>query len=101
MSRGDRRKPNFEGEKDREAFLKTLAQACEKAEWEIHAYCLMTNHFHIIMETPKATLVAGMTWFFGTYTQRCNARHKARGHLFSGRYKSLFVGCLYEYKQSQ
>jgi len=68
-----------------------LAQACEKAEWEIHAYCLMANHFHIIMETPKPTLVAGMKWFLGTYTQRYNARHKASGHLFSGGYKSLLV----------
>jgi len=41
-------------------------QACEKAEWEIHAYCLMTNHFHIIRETLKPTLVAGMKWFLGT-----------------------------------
>jgi REP element-mobilizing transposase RayT len=91
MSRGDQREPIFEDDKDRKTFLKTLAQACEKAEWEIHAYCLMTNHFHIIMETPKPTLVAGMKWFLGTYTQRYNARHKAKGHLFSGRYKSLLV----------
>jgi len=68
MSRGDRREPIFEDDKDRETLLKTLAQACGKAEREIHAYCLMTNHFHIIMETPKPTLVAGMKWFLGTYT---------------------------------
>jgi len=51
----------------------------------------MSNHFHLIVETPKANLVSGMKWFLGTYTSRFNRRHKLFGHLFSGRYKSLFV----------
>jgi len=51
----------------------------------------MENHFHIVMETPNPTLVAGMKWFLGTYTQRYNSRHRVRGHLFSGRYESLLV----------
>src|SRR5215204_3746960 len=51
----------------------------------------MRNHFHLVIETPRTTLVAGMKWFFGTYTARFNRRHKYFGHLFSGRYKSLFV----------
>jgi len=76
MSRGDRREPIFEDNEDRERFLKPLGQPCEKAEWQIHAYFLMGNHFHIIMEPPKPTLVAGMKWFLGTYTQRYNSRHK-------------------------
>jgi len=84
VSRGDRRKPVFDDNEDRERFLKTLGQVCEKAEWQIHAYCLMGNHFHIVMETPIPTLVAGVKWFLGTYTQRYNSRHRARGHLFSG-----------------
>ena len=91
MSRGDRREPIFEDDVDRQSFLTTLEGVCVKAEWEIHAYCLMGNHFHLVMETPKPTLVAGMKWFLGTYTQRYNARHKMRGHLFAGRYKSLLV----------
>lgn len=57
----------------------------------MHAFCLMSNHFHIVLETPRPTLVDGMKWFLGTYTQRFNTRHRMRGHLFAGRYKSLVV----------
>lgn len=91
MNRGDRREPIFLEDKDRELFLKTLEEACQKTGWEVHAYCLMNNHFHLVVETPRANLVAGMRWFLGTYTARFNRRHKFFGHLFSGRYKSLIV----------
>jgi len=91
MSRGDRREPIFHDDRDREMFLETLAQAAQKTGWQIHAYCLMANHFHLVLETPGANLVAGMKWFLGTYTSRFNRRHKLFGHLFSGRYKSLIV----------
>ena len=91
MNRGDRRENIFLNDEDREHFLKTLGQACEKSHWQVHAYCLMSNHFHLVVETPEPTLVAGMKWFLGTYTQRFNARHQMRGHLFSGRYKALMV----------
>ena len=91
MNRGDRRENIFLNGEDREHFLKTLGQACEKSHWQVHAYCLMSNHFHLVVETPEPTLVAGMKWFLGTYTQRFNARHQMRGHLFSGRYKALMV----------
>ncbi len=91
MNRGDRREPIFLDDQDRELFLETLAQVCQKTGWQVHAYCLMHNHFHLVMETPRANLVAGMRWFLGTYTARFNRRHKYFGHLFSGRYKSLIV----------
>jgi putative transposase len=91
MNRGDRREPIFKDDKDRELFLKTLGQCCTKTDWQVHAYCLMPNHFHLVVETPQANLVAGMKWFLGTYTGRFNRRHKLFGHLFSGRYKSLIV----------
>ncbi len=91
MNRGDRREPVFKDDKDREVFLGTLGQACAKTGWQVHAYCLMPNHFHLVVETPQANLVAGMKWFLGTYTGRFNRRHKLFGHLFSGRYKSLIV----------
>jgi len=91
MSRGDRLEPIFRVDEDRELFIKTLGEACGKAGWEVHAYCLMTNHFHLVIETPQPTLVSGMKWMLGTYTQRFNARHRERGHLFAGRYKSLLV----------
>jgi REP element-mobilizing transposase RayT len=91
MSRGDRREEIFLDDEDRRRFLRTLGEACERAGWQVHAYCLMGNHFHLVLETPQPTLVAGMKWFLGTYTQRFNARHGMRGHLFEGRYKSLVV----------
>jgi len=65
-----------------------------RAGWQDHAYCLMGNHFHLVVETPQPMLVARMKWFLGTYTQRFNARHRLSGHLFAGRYKSLIVNCL-------
>ncbi|MEI6492202.1 MAG: transposase [Verrucomicrobiota bacterium] len=91
MNRGDRREDIFLDDRDRQDFLKTLGEVCQRAGWRVHAYCLMGNHFHLVIETPQPTLVAGMKWFLGTYTQRFNARHRMRGHLFSGRYKSLIV----------
>jgi len=91
MNRGDRREPIFKDDADRQRFLETLGQACGKTGWQVHAYCLMLNHFHLVVETPQANLVAGMKWFLGTYTSRFNRRHKLFGHLFSGRYKSLVV----------
>jgi putative transposase len=91
MSRGDRREPIFKDDRDRLRFLETLGEACAKTGWQVHAYCLMRNHFHLVVETPQANLVAGMKWFLGTFTSRFNRRHKLFGHLFSGRYKSLVV----------
>ena len=89
LSRGDRREAIFGDDKDRELFLSTLGQACRKTGWQVHAYCLMSNHFHLVVETPQANLVVGMKWFLGTSTSRFNRRHRLFGHLFSGRYKSL------------
>ncbi len=91
VNRGDRSEDIYWDEGDREGFVKTLGEACGKAGWQVHAYCLMTNHFHLVIETPQPTLVAGMKWLLGTYTQRFNARHRVRGHLFAGRYKALVV----------
>jgi len=91
LNRGDRREKIFLDDKDRQTFLKTLGEVCLRAGWRVHAYCLMGNHFHLVIETPQPTLVLGMKWFLGTYTQRFNARHRMWGHLFSGRYKSLIV----------
>jgi putative transposase len=92
MSRGDRREDIFRDDFDRESFLATLEAACAKTSWQVHAFCLMPNHFHFVIETPQANLTAGMKWLLGTYTARFNRRHKLSGHLFSGRYKSLVVG---------
>ena len=85
MNRGDQREAIFKDDKDRECFLETLGECCVKTDWHVHALCLMNNHFHLVVETPKANLVAGMKWFLGTYTGRFNRRHRLFGHLFSGR----------------
>jgi REP element-mobilizing transposase RayT len=92
MSRGDRREDIFLTDVDRHDFLKTLAEACEKTGWQVHAYCLMRNHFHLVAETPEPNLVEGMRWLLSTYTIRFNHRHKLFGHVFSRRYKALLVG---------
>src|SRR5438552_1602691 len=91
MNRGDQRENIFKDDQDRERFLFTLGEACNKTEWQAHAYCLMRNHFHLVIETPQANLVAGMKWLLGVYTKRFNIRHKLCGHLFAGRYKALIV----------
>jgi REP element-mobilizing transposase RayT len=91
MNRGDRREPIFQDDFDRKRFVATLSETCAQTDWQVHAYCLMHNHFHLVVETPAANLVAGMRWFLSTYTARFNRRHKQFGHLFSGRYKSLIV----------
>ncbi|MEW6305799.1 MAG: transposase, partial [Verrucomicrobiota bacterium] len=91
MNRGDRREPIFQDDQDRRTFIDTLDEACAKTGWQVHALCLMPNHFHLVVETPQGNLVAGMKWFLGTYTGRFNRRHKLSGHLFGGRYKALIV----------
>ena len=65
MSRGDRREEIFCDDLDRKDFLKTLATACQKTGWQVHAYCLMDNHFHLVLEIPRANLVQGMKWLLG------------------------------------
>src|SRR5438552_15170958 len=91
MNRGDHREDIFADDEDRQRFVATLKETCEKTAWQVHAYCLMSNHFHLVIETPQPNLVAGMKWLLGTYTGRFNRRHKLFGHLFSGRYKALLV----------
>jgi REP element-mobilizing transposase RayT len=91
MSRGDRREDIFLDDVDRQDFLKTLAEACQKTGFEVHAYCLMRNHFHLVVETPSANLVAGMRWLLSTYTIGLNRRQKLLGHVFSGRYNALII----------
>lgn len=91
LSRGDRREDIYHDDVDRQEFIKTLAEACLKTGWQIHAFCLMGNHFHLVVETPSASLSAGMHWFLSAYTLRLNHRHKLSGHVFSGRFKALLV----------
>jgi REP element-mobilizing transposase RayT len=91
VNRRDRREDIFKDDLDRRQFLSTLEEACQKTEWQAHAFCLMRNHFHPVIETPQANLVAGMKWLLGVYTKRFNIRHKFCGRLFAGRYKALIA----------
>ncbi len=91
LDRGDRREAIFRDDRDRESFLTTLGEACARAGWRVHAYVLMGNHYHLLLETPEANLVKGMHWFQCTYTARFNRRHRLCGHLFQGRYKAVVV----------
>jgi len=90
-SRGNDRKPIFKDDGDRELLLRTLARVNERLHWICHAYCLMGNHYHLLIETPEGNLVAGMKWFQNTYTRRLNTRHRLWGHVFGGRYKAIVV----------
>ena len=91
MSRANGTGHIFEGDVDRRDVVKTLAETCEKAGVEVHAYCLLHTHFHLVVETPNGNLVAGMRWLLSAYTLRFNPRHQRFGHVFSGRYKALIV----------
>ena len=91
MCRGDRREEIFRDDGDREMMLATLAETVEKTGWQVHAWVWMSNHYSLLVETPEANLVKGMTWFQATYTTPFNARHHLRGHLFGGRYKAVLV----------
>ena len=91
MARGNRREAIFLDDDDRRFFLHTLAQACARTGWSVHAWTLMANHYHLFIETPEANLVAGMGWLQNTYTRRFNVRHRLWGRLFGDRYKAVVV----------
>ena len=91
MCRGNNGRDIFFGDKGCEKFLDTLDEACIRGGWIVHAYVLMGNHYHLLIETPEGNLVDGMKWFQGTYTQRINAWQGRRGHLFQGRYKAQLI----------
>ncbi|MBP6864015.1 MAG: transposase [Candidatus Didemnitutus sp.] len=91
LNRGNYRADIFRSDKAKGAFLTCLGEACEQTGWEIHAWCLMSNHYHLAVSTPKANLVEGMRWLQGTFSVRFNRLRNERGHLFQGRYKSLMV----------
>lgn len=89
--RGNARQPVFLDDADRSRFLAFLAREIFQHGWRCYAYCLMTNHFHLLVETPRPGLARGMHRLNGTYSQSFNHRHGRVGHLFQGRYHSLLV----------
>lgn len=90
-SRGNACAPIYLDDDDKQGFLDLLANCIEKFNWICHAYCLMDNHYHLLIETPDANLQVGMRQLNGVYTQQFNRRHTRVGHVFQGRYKAILV----------
>ena len=90
-SRGDRREPIFEDDEDRLKFMDVLAEVVKRFNWVCHVFCLMTNHYHLVVETPEGNLSKGMRQLNGMFTQASNRRHKRVGHIFQGRFKGILV----------
>lgn len=90
-SRGNERKAVFKDDQDRVNFLNALQHVNKRYNWICHAYCLMDNHYHVLIETPDGNLSLGMRQLNGVYTQLFNKRHLRTGHLFQGRYKSILI----------
>ena len=90
-SRGNARQDIFLDNQDRDTFLDVLSSVVERFNWLCHSYCLMSNHYHVVIETPEGNLSRGMRHLNGVYTQKFNQRYKRAGHLFQGRYKAILV----------
>jgi putative transposase len=90
-SRGNARADIFDDDMDRDAFLATLWKVVQRAHWLCHAYCLMNNHYHLVLETPEGNLAQGMRQLNGVYTQAYNRRHRRVGHVLQGRYKAVLI----------
>ena len=90
-ARGDLQEPIFEDDQDRLVFLDRLAKEVLQQGWVLYAFCLMGNHYHLLLETPEPNLVQGMRRLNGVYTQAFNRRHRRVGHVLQGRYKSILV----------
>lgn len=90
-SRGDGREDIYLDDTGREVWLAVFAQVCARFNWVCHAWCQMSNHYHLVIETPEANLAEGMRQLNGVYTQRFNRHHGRVGHVFQGRYKAILV----------
>ena len=90
-ARGDRQEPIFEDDTDYFTFIDLLAKEVVQQGWLLYAFCLMGNHYHLLVETPEPNLVKGMRRLNGVYTQAFNRRHGRVGHVLQGRYKSILV----------
>lgn len=90
-SRGDGQEDIYLDDTDKRSFLDVVERVCGRFNWAIHAYCLMDNHYHLLVETPDGNLAKGMRQLNGVYTQRFNRRHHRVGHVFQGRYKAILV----------
>ena len=92
MSRGNRKDPIFDNDEDRRMFLSALEESVRRYDVRCYSQCLMDNHYHLAIETPRANLAEAMRYVNGVYTQRSNRRHSRTGHVFEGPFKSIVVG---------
>ena len=90
-SRGNAREAIYRNNEDRTEFLSLLNNTCNRFNWYCHAYCLMDNHYHLLIETNTSSLSKGMKYLNGTYTQFFNRSHKRVGHVYQGRFKGILV----------
>ena len=90
-SRGNARQDVFVDDDDWTVFLEVAHQVCDRFNWLCHAYCLMSNHYHLLVQTPDANISRCMRHIDGVYTQRFNRRHECDGQLFRGRFKSILT----------
>jgi len=90
-SRGNAQQNIYLTDADRQQFLNVLNHVCQRYNWVVHAYCLMSNHYHLLIETPDGNLSKGMRQLNGLYTQDFNRAHKRVGHVYQGRYKAILV----------
>jgi len=90
-SRGDRQETIYDDDEDRRTYLEILGDVVERFDWLCYAYCLMGNHYHLVIETLEGNLSKGMRHLNGVYTQVSNRRHRRVGHLFQGRYKAILI----------
>jgi REP element-mobilizing transposase RayT len=90
-ARGDRREDIFEDDEDRKMFLETLEGVITQFNWVCHAWCLMDNHYHLLIQTPDGNLSKGMRQLHGVYTQASDRRHRCVGHLIQGHFKAILV----------
>jgi putative transposase len=90
-SRGNAQQNIYLSDTDRQQFLNVLEHVIQRYNWVVHAYCLMSNHYHLLIETPDGNLSKGMRQLNGLYTQDFNRAHKRVGHVYQGRYKAILV----------
>ena len=91
INRGNYRRDVFETGSTAQAFEQCLYEACEQSQWQVHAYTLMRNHYHLAVATPRGNLVEGMHWLQSTFATRFNRLRQERGHLFQSRYQAILV----------
>ena len=91
INRGNYRSWIFESGGARKSFEKTLFEACDYAGWKLHAFVVMSNHFHLALETPEPNLSEGMRWLQSVFAMRFNRFRKENGRLFQGRFKSIVL----------